>query len=58
MAELQICFGDGAAYERMMGAWSRLLAGEIFLDWLSPRSDLRWRLVGRRHIGGVRPSLP
>jgi hypothetical protein len=57
MAELQICFDDGAAYERMMGAWIRL-AGEIFIDWLSPRSDLRWRLVGRRHIGGVRPSLP
>src|SRR6516164_9541429 len=31
-------------YERMMGAWIRL-AGEIFPDWLSPRSDLRWRLV-------------
>ena len=30
MAEHQIRFDDGAAYERMMGAWSRL-AGGIFL---------------------------
>ena len=29
-------FNDGAAYERMMGTWSRF-AGEIFLDWLAPR---------------------
>src|SRR5436190_11469548 len=28
---------DGAAYERMMGVWSRL-TGEISLDWLAPRS--------------------
>src|SRR5258707_3341006 len=41
MAELQIRFDDGAAYERMMGVWSRL-AGEIFLDWLAPRSGFRW----------------
>jgi ubiquinone/menaquinone biosynthesis C-methylase UbiE len=45
MAEPQIRFNDGAAYERMMGVWSRL-AGEIFLDWLAPRSDLRWIDVG------------
>jgi hypothetical protein len=36
MAEPQIRFDDGAAYERMMGVWSRL-AGEVFLDWLAPR---------------------
>jgi SAM-dependent methyltransferase len=41
MAERQIRFEDGAAYERMMGTWSRL-AGEIFLDWLKPRAGLRW----------------
>ena len=29
MTEPQIRFEDGAAYERMMGVWSRL-AGEIF----------------------------
>jgi ubiquinone/menaquinone biosynthesis C-methylase UbiE len=45
MAEQQIRFDDGAAYERMMGAWSRL-AGEIFLDWLAPGSGLRWIDVG------------
>src|SRR5260370_6456425 len=45
MAEYQIRFDDGAAYERMMGAWSRL-AGEIFLDWIAPRPGLRWVDVG------------
>src|SRR5258707_6792450 len=45
MAELQIRFDDGAAYERMMGVWSRL-AGEIFLGWLAPPSGLRWIDVG------------
>jgi SAM-dependent methyltransferase len=45
MAEPQIRFDDGAAYERMMGTWSRL-AGEIFLDWLAPPSGLRWIDVG------------
>jgi hypothetical protein len=33
MAEHQIRFDDGVAYERMMGAWSKL-AGGIFLDWI------------------------
>jgi len=45
MPEPQIRFDDGAAYERMMGAWSRL-AGDIFIDWLAPRSGLRWIDVG------------
>ena len=45
MAENQIRFDDGAAYERMMGTWSRLV-GEIFLDWLAPRSGLRWIDIG------------
>jgi len=45
MAEQQIRFDDGAAYERMMGVWSRL-AGDIFLDWLAPRSGLRWIDIG------------
>ena len=45
MAERQIRFDDGAAYERMMGNWSRL-AGDIFLDWLAPRSGLRWIDIG------------
>ena len=41
----QIRFDDGAAYERYMGKWSQL-AGEIFLDWLAPKSGLRWLDVG------------
>ena len=46
MAEQQpIRFDDGAAYERMMGIWSRL-AGEIFLEWLAPRPGQRWVDVG------------
>jgi SAM-dependent methyltransferase len=45
MAEQQIRFEDGAAYERMMGVWSRL-AGNPFLDWLALPSDLRWIDVG------------
>lgn len=45
MAEHQIRFEDGAAYERMMGAWSRLV-GAVFLDWVAPRPGLRWVEVG------------
>jgi SAM-dependent methyltransferase len=45
MAELQIRFDDGAAYEQMMGVWSRSV-GEIFLDWVAPSSGLRWLDVG------------
>jgi SAM-dependent methyltransferase len=41
----QIRFDDGAAYERYMGKWSQL-AGETFLDWLSPPTGLRWLDVG------------
>jgi SAM-dependent methyltransferase len=33
------------AYEQYMGKWSQL-AGETFLDWLAPRSGLRWLDVG------------
>jgi SAM-dependent methyltransferase len=45
VAEQQIRFDDGAAYERFMGVWSRS-AGEIFLDWLAPRPGLRWIDIG------------
>lgn len=38
-------FNDGAAYERMMGVWSKL-AGETFLDWLAPKQNLAWVDVG------------
>ncbi|QOZ77353.1 SAM-dependent methyltransferase [Bradyrhizobium sp. CCBAU 53351] len=43
MAELR--FDDGAAYEQMMGVWSRSV-GEVFLDWLKPGQGLRWIEVG------------
>jgi ubiquinone/menaquinone biosynthesis C-methylase UbiE len=45
MTQQQIRFEDGAAYEHMMGTWSRL-AGNVFLDWLAPASGLRWIDVG------------
>ena len=45
MAEQQIRFDDGAAYEGMMGGWSRL-AGATFLDCLAPPTELRWIDVG------------
>ncbi|WP_027575069.1 class I SAM-dependent methyltransferase [Bradyrhizobium sp. WSM1743] len=45
MAEQTIYFDDGAAYEQMMGIWSRF-AGEIFLDWLAPPAGLRWIDIG------------
>jgi hypothetical protein len=45
MAENEVRFGDGAAYERMMGTWGRLV-GEIFLDWLALPSGLRCLGVG------------
>ena len=44
MAE-QVRFDDGAAYERMMGTWSRL-AGESFLGWLMLPSGLQCLDVG------------
>jgi ubiquinone/menaquinone biosynthesis C-methylase UbiE len=43
MADIR--FDDGAAYEQMMGIWSRI-AGEIFLDWLAAPKGLRWIDVG------------
>ena len=45
MAETQIRFDDGAAYERMMGNWSQR-AGSIFLDWLAAPLGLKWIDVG------------
>jgi SAM-dependent methyltransferase len=45
MAQGPIRFDDGAAYDRGMGSWSRL-AGQVFLDWLSPASGLQWLDVG------------
>lgn len=45
MVEARIHFNDGAAYEQMMGIWSRF-AGQIFLDWLAPLPGLRWIDIG------------
>jgi ubiquinone/menaquinone biosynthesis C-methylase UbiE len=45
MSESQIRFEDGAAYERMMGVWSRLV-GDVFVAWLSPKPNQRWIDVG------------
>lgn len=45
MATDQIRFDNGAAYEQYMGKWSQL-AGEVFLDWLTPKPGLRWLDVG------------
>ena len=45
MADEQIRFDDGEAYEDFMGKWS-LLAGNAFLDWLAPAAGLRWVDVG------------
>ena len=45
MAEREIRFDDGAAYEQMMGTWSRV-AGDVFLGWLAPRPGLSWIDVG------------
>jgi len=36
---------SGDPYEYYMGRWSKLIATE-FIDWLSPRSGLRWLDVG------------
>lgn len=41
----EIRFDDGAAYESMMGVWSRL-AGQVFLDWLAPAPGQTWMDVG------------
>jgi ubiquinone/menaquinone biosynthesis C-methylase UbiE len=45
MADTQSYFTDGAAYDRLMGRWSRA-AGEVFLDWLSLPPGLCWLDVG------------
>lgn len=45
LSDNTIKFNDGAAYEQMMGVWSRL-AGEQFLDWLAPGEGTRWVDIG------------
>lgn len=45
MTEAEKLFTDGNAYERLMGRWSRLVAGP-FLDWLDAPRNIRWLDVG------------
>jgi ubiquinone/menaquinone biosynthesis C-methylase UbiE len=45
MPESHKLFSDGAAYERMMGRWSRVI-GRSFLDWLNLPAGLRCLDVG------------
>ena len=45
MADKIVRFDDGAAYERMMGLWSRHI-GEDFLDWLNLPTGLKCVDVG------------
>jgi hypothetical protein len=45
MSDVANFFGDGKAYERLMGRWS-LLAGEKFLDRLDAPKNLNWLDVG------------
>jgi ubiquinone/menaquinone biosynthesis C-methylase UbiE len=45
MSAGQGLFNDGAAYERLMGRWSRR-AGNIFLDWIDVPKNLRWIDIG------------
>ena len=45
MVEVAHSFDDSAAYERVMGRWSRA-AGEVFIDWLAPPAGPRWHDVG------------
>jgi ubiquinone/menaquinone biosynthesis C-methylase UbiE len=45
MTDQQVRFEDGAAYEQMMGKWSRI-AGDVFLDWLELPAGLRCIDIG------------
>jgi len=45
MTNNTIRFDDGNAYEQYMGKWSQL-AGGVFLNWLAPKTGLRWLDVG------------
>lgn len=45
MSEADQLFTDGAAYERVMGRWSRRV-GDVFLAWVDPPPNLRWLDIG------------
>jgi SAM-dependent methyltransferase len=38
-------FTDGAAYERLMGRWSRRV-GDVFIDWIAVPDGLGWLDIG------------
>jgi ubiquinone/menaquinone biosynthesis C-methylase UbiE len=38
-------FTDGAAYDQMMGRWSRRV-GDVFIGWLGPPEKSRWLDIG------------
>ncbi len=38
-------FTDGAAYERLMGRWSRRV-GDVFVDWIEAPRNRRWLDIG------------
>ncbi|HEX8665150.1 MAG TPA: methyltransferase domain-containing protein [Beijerinckiaceae bacterium] len=38
-------FTDGAAYEQLMGRWSRRV-GDVFVQWIGAPPDLRWLDIG------------
>jgi ubiquinone/menaquinone biosynthesis C-methylase UbiE len=38
-------FTDGAAYERLMGRWSRRV-GDVFIDWIDVPKGLAWIDIG------------
>jgi ubiquinone/menaquinone biosynthesis C-methylase UbiE len=45
MAQVRIDFADASGYERLMGRWSRAVAGR-FLRWIGPPRGARWLDVG------------
>jgi SAM-dependent methyltransferase len=45
MSEPGVYFDNAAAYEAMMGRWSRS-AGAIFLDWVAPAKNACWLDIG------------
>jgi SAM-dependent methyltransferase len=45
MQDNPFLFNDGLGYERYMGQWSQLV-GESFLDWIAPKTSLRWIDIG------------
>ena len=45
MTDRDVYFDDAAAYDIMMGRWSRS-AGTVFLDWLALAKNARWLDVG------------